>query len=159
MAAPPPEERPILGALAVVIHEGRALLAQRGRPPDPDHWGFPGGHVERGETALAAAARELLEETGVCATPVAYLTNVDVLRFAGDGAERAVTVHYLLAAVLCAYQSGTPVADDDIVAAEWVTLEEIAAGERDLHDGVQEVLESALLRLRRLARNDSDVSA
>lgn len=33
---------------------------------------FPGGYVEEGETAQAAAARELLEETGMQTTPVQW---------------------------------------------------------------------------------------
>jgi 8-oxo-dGTP pyrophosphatase MutT (NUDIX family) len=31
------------------------------------HWGFPKGHLERGEPADAAARREVLEETGLAA--------------------------------------------------------------------------------------------
>lgn len=29
------------------------------------HWGFPKGHLEKGEDAIAAARREVLEETGI----------------------------------------------------------------------------------------------
>ncbi len=29
------------------------------------HWGFPKGHIEEGETEYSAAAREILEETGI----------------------------------------------------------------------------------------------
>ncbi|MGV6850187.1 MAG: NUDIX domain-containing protein, partial [Marinibacterium sp.] len=68
---------PRLGALAVVLRDGHVLLARRANPPDAGLWGFPGGHVEPGETGLAAAVRELAEETGVIARPVDYLTNID----------------------------------------------------------------------------------
>lgn len=30
------------------------------------HWGFPKGHAEAEETAMAAACREFSEETGIC---------------------------------------------------------------------------------------------
>ncbi len=33
-------------------------------------WSCPGGHLEPGETPAAAAERELVEETGVTATPL-----------------------------------------------------------------------------------------
>lgn len=147
MAVPPADRptRPLLGALAVVLRDDCALLAQRGRPPDPLHWGFPGGHVELGETALEAATRELREETGVIARPRGYLTNVDVLRQTDTG---ETGVHYLLAAVLCEYISGDPVADDDIIAARWVGLEDIAQARLPLHDGVQLVTDLARRRLR-----------
>jgi ADP-ribose pyrophosphatase YjhB (NUDIX family) len=42
---------------------GELLLMQRS---DNGHWGLPGGYVEIGESVAAAAAREVLEETGVC---------------------------------------------------------------------------------------------
>lgn len=49
-------------AYAVIIarHEGRLLWC---RHRERDTWEIPGGHIEPGETALAAAHRELQEET------------------------------------------------------------------------------------------------
>jgi 8-oxo-dGTP diphosphatase len=53
-------------AIAVVEHEGRFLIGQR---PDglplAGYWEFPGGKIEPGESAEAAAVRECLEETGL----------------------------------------------------------------------------------------------
>ena len=130
--------RPKLGAIAVVLREGHALLVQRGKAPGKGLWGFPGGHVEPGETGLAAAARELLEETGVTATPLRYITNADVL-IRDDAGQ--LTHHYLLAAVLCDYISGTPVAADDAADARWVPLDRIE--ELPLTERVMDVLEAA----------------
>ena len=42
--------------------EGKVLLQRRG---DSNHWGFPGGAIELGETPEMAAIRELKEETGL----------------------------------------------------------------------------------------------
>ncbi|WP_375254414.1 NUDIX hydrolase [Yoonia sp.] len=114
-------KRPKLGAIAVVAHEGRLLLVKRKNEPHANTWGFPGGHVEFGETALLAAARELREETGVIAEPRSYLTNIDAILHDANG---AVRFHYLLAAVRCDYVSGAPLAADDVSDARWCTPQE-----------------------------------
>jgi ADP-ribose pyrophosphatase YjhB (NUDIX family) len=44
---------------------GRLLLIQRGAEPARGTWSLPGGRVEAGETYAIAAAREVLEETGL----------------------------------------------------------------------------------------------
>jgi 8-oxo-dGTP diphosphatase len=50
---------------AIIESESGILLIQRSIEPGYGKWTFPGGFVERGEVAEAAAAREALEETGV----------------------------------------------------------------------------------------------
>lgn len=59
--------RPVDVAVGVLIDaEGRFLLTSR--PPGKvyaDHWEFPGGKLEAGETVEAALARELHEELGI----------------------------------------------------------------------------------------------
>jgi len=54
----------VLGAL---IREGQILLVHRSpnRAVYPNVWDLAGGHMEPGETELAALARELDEELGV----------------------------------------------------------------------------------------------
>ncbi|MDO6728074.1 NUDIX hydrolase [Cognatishimia sp. 1_MG-2023] len=131
-----PSPAPKLGAIAVVYHGGQFLLVQRGKDPGRGLWGFPGGHVELGETGLEAAVRELQEETGVIADAPRYLTNVDVIAHAEDG---TVAYQYLIAAVACHYVSGDPVAADDAAAAEWVDAAEVLAGTREMSADVVRV--------------------
>lgn len=52
-------------ALAVIFRDGRVLVARRPEGPLADHWEFPGGKVEAGESVESAARRECLEELGV----------------------------------------------------------------------------------------------
>lgn len=117
---------PKLAALAVVLRDDHVLLVKRTNEPDAGLWGFPGGHVDVGETALVAAARELQEETSVIGRPTRYLTNVDVIIHDDSG---GVRFHFLLAAVSCDYVSGEPMADDDASDAQWVPVSAVLAGQ------------------------------
>ena len=56
--------------------EGLAVLLERRSPAlrqSPGEVGFPGGRLEAGEDALAAALRELEEELGIAAAEVRLL--------------------------------------------------------------------------------------
>lgn len=132
---------PKLAALAVMIRAGRVLLVRRKNEPDAGLWGFPGGHVDLGETALAAATRELREETGVIGRPLRYLTNVDIIVHDKNG---ALAFHFLLAAVLCEYVSGNPSADDDVSDAKWLDVSDVLANRIDCSQHVDSVLKIAI---------------
>ena len=56
---------PKLVAGAIFELNGGIMLVQREIEPGYGKWTFPGGFVERGERAEAAAEREVLEETGL----------------------------------------------------------------------------------------------
>ena len=55
--------------------EGPEFLLVRSRK-NPEHWIFPKGHIERGESAEATATRELQEEAGVVGDVVDELGSV-----------------------------------------------------------------------------------
>ncbi len=134
---------PRLAALAVLPRDGQLLLVQRRNPPDAGLWGFPGGKVDWGETVFAAAERELFEETGVHATAQEFLTNLDILVEDEAG---GLSHHFLLAAVLCEWRAGEPVAGDDAVAAEWVAFKEVLAQGRPMSRDVDRLLRLVLER-------------
>jgi ADP-ribose pyrophosphatase YjhB (NUDIX family) len=56
---------PRVGSAVVVCHDDRLLLARRAKDPNRGKWIFPGGKIEPFESIREAAARELLEETGL----------------------------------------------------------------------------------------------
>jgi 8-oxo-dGTP diphosphatase len=53
-------------AAGVLVEEGRVLIAQRrAERREGLKWEFPGGKLERGETAAQCLVRELAEELGI----------------------------------------------------------------------------------------------
>ena len=60
------EDNTIIVTAAIIVDEGKVLIAQRPRGGrHPGQWEFPGGKVEPGETARECVVRELCEELGV----------------------------------------------------------------------------------------------
>lgn len=84
----------VFASIALVDSRGWVLLQERDEHPviDPEKWGFPGGHVEPGETPDAAAYRELEEETGLI-IPVGVLESVAVATMIHPDSPHEDTVH------------------------------------------------------------------
>ena len=58
-------EDPKVAVAVLVGRDGRLLLNRRAIEPGLGLWSFPSGYVNRGEVLEEAAAREVLEETGL----------------------------------------------------------------------------------------------
>ncbi|MGW9398645.1 NUDIX domain-containing protein [Streptomyces sp. NPDC055642] len=103
----------------VLLAAGHVLLIERGWDPFKGRWALPGGHVDMGETSLAAGARELEEEAGIT-VPAADLRQVGAFDAPGrDPRGRYVSVAYTATLP-------TPVrpkAGDDATAARWWPLD------------------------------------
>jgi ADP-ribose pyrophosphatase YjhB (NUDIX family) len=107
---------PLVGVGAVVVHEGRVLLVQRGREPAKGQWSLPGGLIDLGETLPEAVAREVLEETGLVVEPVELIELLDRIYREGD----RVRYHYVIADYLCRVSGGALAAASDADAVRWV---------------------------------------
>lgn len=115
---------PQVGVGAIVVHQGRVLLVQRGRPPGAGLWAIPGGRQRLGETLQQAAEREILEETGVTIRATIPIYTCEHLEHDDQGALR---YHYVIVDLAAEYRSGEPQAGDDASAAAWVAWNELAA--------------------------------
>ena len=111
------QQLPRLGASACVWKDGKVLLVQRAKPP-LGLWSLPGGHVEFGETALAAAQRELLEESGVHADLAEFVGLYEIIR-------ANPTMHYAIACYCGLWTSGEARASSDALTVRWVAPAEL----------------------------------
>ncbi|ABM81248.1 NUDIX hydrolase [Hyperthermus butylicus] len=114
----------VLGVGAIVVRRGSAglevLLVRRKYDPFRGYWSFPGGHVEPGEPLLEAAARELLEETGIRARPLGVIHIHELVAEGPDGRRH----HYVIIDVVFEYEGGEPRASSDAEDAAFVPLVE-----------------------------------
>ena len=117
-------DTPFVGVGAVIIHDGRALLAKRGHPPQDGEWSIPGGLLEVGEPVRQAAAREAREETGLIVEPQELLGVFD--RVVRDPAGK-VRYHYVLIDFLCRQVGGELHAASDAAEVRWFTPAEVEA--------------------------------
>jgi len=111
---------PVSAVNAVVVAEDHILLVRRGREPFAGVWALPGGFVDWGEEAAAAAVREAREETGIA---VAVIAPPLVLTETEDPRGDTLNVNYPCAPL----EDGLPepAAGDDAADAAWWRLDAV----------------------------------
>jgi 8-oxo-dGTP diphosphatase len=116
-------EQPIVGVGGIIFQDERVLLIKRGSEPALGQWSIPGGAVELGETLQAAVVREILEETGIKAEPLALVKILDRIFRDKEG---KVAYHYVLVDFLCRYTAGEVRPGSDALDSRFVPVVELA---------------------------------
>jgi 8-oxo-dGTP diphosphatase len=113
----PSASRPgdVRAAGAVVLRKGRVLLVHR---PTYDDWSFPKGKLDRGETSVAAAVREVEEETGL-----RVRLGVPLSRQSYPNGARTKVVDYWVGRVTNGHDVSTYEVNAEIDEVAWVSIE------------------------------------
>lgn len=96
-------------ATIICLRSGKVLLVRK----KGGKWNFPGGVIESGETPVAAAARELREETSIQSHGLFSLCTVRV----------GYTVHHIFTTHF--HDDEKAVASNEIVACKWVPRDKL----------------------------------
>jgi 8-oxo-dGTP diphosphatase len=122
----------------LTVSEGqlRVLLIHRSGEPHQGMWALPGGFPNRGESLADAAARKLLEETGVSDVYLEQLFTFDGL----DGASESVAVAYFA----LVDPRNVRLREEPVWEPRWFAL----SGLPELAFNNQTVIETAMARLR-----------
>jgi 8-oxo-dGTP diphosphatase len=101
---------------AIIVHDGRVLMARRRVTEGELSWQFPAGGIEAGESAEQAAVRETVEETGLTVSAVKVL---------GERVHPKTGRH--MSYVACTVEGGAATVADDEELAEvrWATLADL----------------------------------
>lgn len=103
--------------------DGRVAVVSQGGVS----WSLPKGHIEEGEDALAAARREIYEETGLTAVElVRDLGSYQRFRLGADGREDPVELKTIHMFLFTTAETELAPQDANNPEARWVEKEEVA---------------------------------
>lgn len=109
-------------ATVICRHEGEILFVRKRNAK----WNLPGGRVEKSETPLQAALREMAEETGLTFDQLSYVSE-----YKDDK-----VIHFLFEAKRAEHQK--PRASNEIEDCRWFTAKEL--GKRNVRGAIRTLL-------------------
>lgn len=114
--------KPHVTVAAVLFRDGRFLLVEE-ETESGLAFNQPAGHLEENEALIDAVVRETLEETAYRFKPTHL---VGIYNWKHPTKEDTTYLRFAFAGELCGYEADRPL-DRGIVAARWLTLDEIRA--------------------------------
>jgi ADP-ribose pyrophosphatase YjhB (NUDIX family) len=122
---------------ALIVDDGRVLLARRAFEPEAGTWDVPGGFLHEDEEPLDGLRRELREETSLEIEPLG-LVGIFPDRY-GSAVDATATLNIYWTARIV---SGEPTAADDVSELRWFPLDDLPADEELAFANVAEALRS-----------------
>lgn len=114
--------RPIVGAGALILENGKLLLIRRGAKPGQGRWSIPGGLVELGELVQNAVVREVKEE---CGLDIEVERLIDVFDSITRDEKGRVQYQFVVVNFLAKIKGGILKNADDVLEARWTSLNEV----------------------------------
>jgi 8-oxo-dGTP pyrophosphatase MutT (NUDIX family) len=111
------------GGIVTRVVDGRTLVLLIRDPYG--HWGFPKGHLERGERAETAAVREVMEETGL--RQVGLLASIAAIEWKFRFRNKLIQKHCEFFLMESAAGETKPQKSEGITECRWVSPEEAHA--------------------------------
>lgn len=111
--------RPIVGAGALIIKDGKLLLIKRGAKPGQGKWSIPGGLVELGERVQNTVVREVKEE---CGLDIEVEKLVDVFDSITRDEKGRIRYQFVVVNFLANIKGGNLKNADDVLEARWVPI-------------------------------------
>ncbi|HML02870.1 MAG TPA: NUDIX hydrolase [Candidatus Bathyarchaeia archaeon] len=137
--------QPIVGIGAIIVQDGKILLAKRGSEPGKGKWSVPGGVVELGEKLEKAVVREVKEETNL---DVEVVHLIDAVSNIVQDTNGKLHFHFVILDYLTKLKGGTLQSSSDILDTKWVNLEE--ADDYDITETFREFLKKNKNDLKKL---------
>ncbi|MFD9464336.1 NUDIX hydrolase [Streptomyces sp. NPDC060027] len=103
-------------SVAIIVDQGRVLMARRRAAEGEISWVFPGGAIEAGESPEEAAVREVDEETGL---------KVEAVKALGDRVHPKSGVPMFYVAVRLVGGEARVADDEELDAITWATHSEL----------------------------------
>jgi ADP-ribose pyrophosphatase YjhB (NUDIX family) len=121
--------KPNVTVAALIEEDGKFLLVEE-QTPEGLQLNNPAGHLDQGESLVAACSREALEETAHSFRPTAlvgvYMSRVQRPAREGAEAEDITYLRFAFSGELGAFQASRPL-DTGIVRTLWLTPDEVRA--------------------------------
>ncbi len=138
----------VSSSVAVIIKNDKneILVATRAHEPAKGTFDLPGGFIDMDETAEEAAAREILEETGLSVIETKYLFSLPNKYVYSDFEVQTMDLFFE-----CKVKGGTAIrAEDDVAALQFIAMKDLDCeqfGLSSIKKAIRKLKDSELVKL------------